>query len=321
MWSTISSCFRSLTKYCWHFLTGSCEIERICRQRIHSSIMTWNFSISLVKSKILRKLSKRVFLDRNFEVDSTMKEIMYSKCIKNKDLIMTRNISRCLHDLNHVNLLLAYLNELKNKTFNYDDNAHVNILQLFWENMKPNESRRFYNLTGNAADTSQNYLKYISSDWGEVGFQSHDPSTDFRSMGLLGLLQLAYFSNKYGSKARDILCDSQHPRRYYPFAATGINITYFISTLLTDRRLDLFIYSYKENTDSNPIEVKDELLHHSCPQHLKMVVNAVYDLYCHIYIDFSNLWIKRDPENIMSFKAIFQEVCNSYYQKYPKLEA
>jgi hypothetical protein len=48
-------------------------------------------------------------------------------------------------------------------------------------------------------------------DWGIVGFQGKDPSTDFRGMGLLGLEQLLYFS-KYDA-ARDILQDSDHPRR------------------------------------------------------------------------------------------------------------
>lgn len=45
------------------------------------------------------------------------------------------------------------------------------------------------------------------------------------------------FSQNRSAEAREMLLESNHPRRYYPFAITGINVTGFILTLLLDDRL------------------------------------------------------------------------------------
>ena len=51
----------------------------------------------------------------------------------------------------------------------------------------------------------------ISKQWTEIGFQGNDPKTDFRGMGMLGLENLLYLSNKYSAIARHILSHSNHP--------------------------------------------------------------------------------------------------------------
>ena len=164
-----------------------------------------------------------------------------------------------------------------------------------------------------------NVLSYLSQDWGEVGFQSHDPTTDLRAMGLLGLIQLVYFSENYNSNAAAILFDSQHPRRYYPFAATGINITYFVVTMFQERRLDQVIFSASKGIDDN--ESESLLPKYEEPRHLNCAIGVLHELYCSVFKDFSMLWISRDPENIMAFKAIFDEVKSRYHVRYPALEA
>lgn len=44
-------------------------------------------------------------------------------------------------------------------------------------------------------------------------------------MGLLGLQQLLHFVTTRPAQARAVLLESHHPRRFFPFAATGINIS------------------------------------------------------------------------------------------------
>jgi len=44
-------------------------------------------------------------------------------------------------------------------------------------------------------------------------------------MGLLGLHQLLHFASTRPAQAKAVLLESHHPRRFFPFAATGINIT------------------------------------------------------------------------------------------------
>jgi len=47
-------------------------------------------------------------------------------------------------------------------------------------------------------------------------------------MGLLGLLNLIYFAEHYTEKSRKMITE----KREYPFAATGINITSALLSLL-----------------------------------------------------------------------------------------
>lgn len=47
-------------------------------------------------------------------------------------------------------------------------------------------------------------------------------------MGLLGLLNMIYFSENYDEKARSLV----HSQRDYPWAASGINITNMLLKML-----------------------------------------------------------------------------------------
>ena len=98
--------------------------------------------------------------------------------------------------------------------------------------------------------------------WGLVGFQGRDPGTDFRGMGLLGLTQLHHYAtstsasttasnssgnsssgSSYSEQARRVLREANHPRRYFPFAATGINMTRLCVELLRETRLHGLLFS------------------------------------------------------------------------------
>ena len=53
----------------------------------------------------------------------------------------------------------------------------------------------------------------------------------------MGLQQLVYFSKTHPADARKVLLVANHPRRYFPFAATGINISAFVLELVRNRRV------------------------------------------------------------------------------------
>jgi hypothetical protein len=74
-------------------------------------------------------------------------------------------------------------------------------------------------------------------DWCLIGYHGRDPGTDFRGMGVLGLKQLQFFASNRNSAACRVLKISNHERRYFPFAATGINITSLCLELLRETRL------------------------------------------------------------------------------------
>lgn len=82
-----------------------------------------------------------------------------------------------------------------------------------WEGMLPNVASPFDSLSLRG-DINSSGSEYCSEDWGKIGFQGRDPATDFRGMGVLGLIQLVHFVKFSPSEARKVLAISNHPRRY-----------------------------------------------------------------------------------------------------------
>jgi hypothetical protein len=159
----------------------------------------------------------------------------------------------------------------------------------------------------------------VSTDWGEVGFQGADPATDFRGMGLLGLVQLEYLVRTRPIQARNMLLNANHPRRYYPFAATGINVTAFVLELLSQRRMHATIFAALESA---------ALLHvvNECDgpcENSALVetgVRSVHECYCEVFQLFDSTWARRDPQDIMQFPTIFEEVKMEIRLRYAPIE-
>ena len=77
-------------------------------------------------------------------------------------------------------------------------------------------------------------------DWSKIGFQGEDPATDFRSMGILGLLNLIYFSKH--KNVQQVLKDS-NSEFWYPFAVCGINVSSKILEMLKTYKLNSKFYN------------------------------------------------------------------------------
>lgn len=70
--------------------------------------------------------------------------------------------------------------------------------------------------------------KQMELDWQEIGFQSQDPSKDFRGVGILALdllLKITSPYSKFYAKALEFYQDSQNKAHWYFFAQTGLHIT------------------------------------------------------------------------------------------------
>ncbi|KAA6370079.1 MAG: hypothetical protein EZS28_034395 [Streblomastix strix] len=65
----------------------------------------------------------------------------------------------------------------------------------------------------------------IGSHWEALGFQGNDPRSDFRSGGILSLLQMLFISYEYPTLSKYILNLSQNEATMFPFAVIGINLT------------------------------------------------------------------------------------------------
>eukprot|EP01112_Ceratiomyxa_fruticulosa_P015972 TRINITY_DN4785_c0_g1_i1.p1 TRINITY_DN4785_c0_g1~~TRINITY_DN4785_c0_g1_i1.p1 ORF type:complete len:166 (-),score=7.34 TRINITY_DN4785_c0_g1_i1:50-547(-) len=71
---------------------------------------------------------------------------------------------------------------------------------------------------------SKTPLRY-GSHWEEIGFQGNDPATDLRGIGMLGLLQLFYLTQRYTELSLKIHQLSRVEGHDFPFCVVGINIT------------------------------------------------------------------------------------------------
>lgn len=294
--------WRIAHKVILHWLTGFCEIDRICsiKNEYHTSLMTSKFAASLKRSKSLDSCRKIIFSYQPFSVNEILEMIIEVKQLRISSLLLHSNISKCLDSLQKVNLVYSKLDSLKKQNFDNANTKDVETLESFWSNMKPNIRRNG---------------GMVSDDWGELGFQGRDPTTDFRGMGMLGLVQLTHFSKKFNSKAQIILRSSMHPRRFYPFAATGINITKFVLDLLEQTRLHRFLFHaldsvivHDDSVTNTDRSIDDD--------HIQFCCDSIHDIYCDVFYAFHVEWERQDPENIMQFSRIFSEVKNSFITKY-----
>ena len=161
------------------------------------------------------------------------------------------------------------VNKLKSTAYDSNDANHESHLLAIWDSLNPD-------------DPLDNR---ISSSWTSIGFQGNDPKTDFRGMGILGLLNLHYFATRHPSVARSILLHSNHPTNGYPFAITGINLTNMAYVLLNDGKLKTHFF----NTISGTQNIPD-----------------FHKLYCYLFVNFDRLWLKAKPKNVMEFSYIKQ---------------
>eukprot|EP01071_Lankesteria_metandrocarpae_P005790 Lankesteria_metandrocarpae@DN4130_c1_g1_i1.p1 len=121
------------------------------------------------------------------------------------------------------------------------------------------------------------YLK-----WTHLGFQGQ-PSRDFRGAGLLGLDNLLYFAREHGARAREVFEQSLHSGLWFPFAATGLNVTIWLLSYLEDGKLSVFYYN-------NPMPSLD--------------VFGI--LYSFVFLEFTRFWRLSRPQDIMQFGQVSQ---------------
>lgn len=162
------------------------------------------------------------------------------------------------------------VNSLKSIGYDSNNKKHENYLLEIWTSLNPNEKLD----------------NRISNKWTNIGFQGNDPRTDFRGMGILGLLNLHYFVTKYSSTAQSILLHSNHPLNGYPFAITGINLTHIACSLLNSFKLKTHFF----NTINGTMNIDD-----------------FHKIYCYLFVHFDRLWLKERPNDVMEFSFIKQK--------------
>eukprot|EP00698_Gefionella_okellyi_P021666 TRINITY_DN7074_c0_g1_i1.p1 TRINITY_DN7074_c0_g1~~TRINITY_DN7074_c0_g1_i1.p1 ORF type:complete len:373 (-),score=86.20 TRINITY_DN7074_c0_g1_i1:142-1260(-) len=136
----------------------------------------------------------------------------------------------------------------------------------------------------------------VSDLWNRVGFQSDDPSTDFRGMGLLGLDNLVYFARHFPNDVQRLV--RQESAKEYPMATAGINVTNMLMKLLgLDDQL--------ANMEPGSPEWESPLFVFFC--YLYDVAQPFHELFCATMLLLDKLFIKMKA-TYMDFPKVIEEV-------------
>ncbi|XP_010217986.1 PREDICTED: ELMO domain-containing protein 2 [Tinamus guttatus] len=224
-------------------------------------------SLESSKNKVLRNA---VHVDEA-DVEKCVRDIMKEKKIEQRNTGFKTKLHICLLQISGYKKLYLSVESLRKVPYDSDNKEHEEQLIELWNLLMPHESLK----------------ARISKQWCDIGFQGDDPKTDFRGMGMLGLMNLVYFSKHYTEEARQILSRSNHPKLGYSYAIVGINLTEMAYSLLKSGALKPHLY--------NAVSGLPQLEH-------------FHQFYCYLVYEFDKFWFEEEPESIMHF--------NQYREKF-----
>ncbi|GAB5570488.1 ELMO domain-containing protein 2 isoform X1 [Prionailurus iriomotensis] len=282
--------FRFWMKWLLRQMTGKCELQRIFdtyvgAQRTHRIVsfkeeihpceiwgvgvgiqgnlgrMREKNSLTYSKNKVLQKATLVV----QSEVDKCVEDIMKEKNINpEKDASFKICMKACLLQISGYKQLYLDVESVRKRPYDSDNLQHEKLLLKLWNLLMPTKKLK----------------ARISKQWADIGFQGDDPKTDFRGMGILGLINLVYFSENYTSEAHQILSRSNHPKLGYSYAIVGINLTEMAYSLLKSEALKFHLYNFVPGIPT---------------------MEHFHQFYCYLVYEFDKFWFEEKPESIMYF--------------------
>uniref|UniRef100_A0A3B3BDW4 ELMO/CED-12 domain containing 2 n=1 Tax=Oryzias melastigma TaxID=30732 RepID=A0A3B3BDW4_ORYME len=273
-------------------VTGTCELQRICSGYKAGALRTTKaeYSLQSSKSKVLRGALEA----RKSNLEQCVDHIMKEKNVKpQKDPLFKGNLHICLLQITGYSSLYVSVEDLRKEPFSSENPEHEAMLLKLWDLLMPAvklESR-------------------VTKQWGDIGFQGDDPKTDFRGMGLLGLINLVFFSETYTKEARQALSHANHPKLGYSYAIVGINLTEMAYSLLKSGALKPHFYNTvqgpPELTHFHQLYCESHIYKHT---HTYSICHLVFSLSGYLAYEFDKFWVAEEPESIMHF--------NQYREKF-----
>lgn len=263
---TIISIYRTLFviyKVVTHKLTGKSYLERIIRY--NKSLFIIDNSLFMSKQLSCNEL-KEFF--KGDDVDLILEIIIKRKKIK--DLKFSLKII-----LLQIQKTYIYKNKLEKETkivVDFSKEKHFELLNSLWTKLEKT-------ITPNNP----------SPKWKIIGFQGNNPLTDFRGMGLFGLLQLVEITNKYEKEFMEIYKLSKTKEHEFPFCIVGINISYLLYRSLEQRKLQRYFYKTQKDLSF---------------------------LYFKTFLMFSNEWKNTEKKNLLYLGIIMKNSWNKIKKEY-----
>ncbi|XP_071786925.1 ELMO domain-containing protein 2-like [Asterias amurensis] len=258
--------YHRMFKWVVRTLTGRHELQRICAGEGAGHKQTSKIESSLKNSKLgaLRRIIEENVKNINDAVEGVIavKGINILTCPSFAPCLL-----RCVEQICGYKTLVQDVETLRKNKYQSSKKDHEELLKKLWDLMMP--------------DTPLE--KRITKQWGTIGFQGDDPATDFRGMGILGLLNLIYFAETYNKAARHVLSHSHHPKYGYSYAVVGINMTSTAYHLLQDGTLKTHLYNHVERQPT---------------------VEDFHQVYCYVLFNFDQFWLAEKPRDIMEFSRV-----------------
>lgn len=268
-----------------HIYTGKCGIERIiespsifpekvlaieqqCVRSKNCEInqLFDNFNGSAHKFPVVTTLRSA---HKHYDAELAVTVIQRAKNLFS--IITIEHLRLCLKASCKYQTGIRAIEKLRRESFDDSKSEHTSLLETLWCNLGSPE------------------IEYsrISKNWQLLGFQGTDPSTDFRGMGLLGLMNLVEFSGNDKENVRRQLSLSQHPLIGYSFSITGIDMTNLCYQLFVFGKLKKYFYSKLEDTHLDPLIF-------------------FHETYALIFSSFGKFWFHSEPTSIMDYGPIRQ---------------
>lgn len=271
------SFYKRVIRFVLHLVTGRSELERICiNEKVESTrIKKIENNLLASKHKYLSNSVRRSSESSNANQEN--EEIVALNIMKLKKIERGNNLNLLilmkdgLIKINAYNQLLNDLEELRLKKFSFSNSQDSEKLFDLWQSLKGKDDQ---------------LEAQISKRWPEIGFQGKDPSTDFRGMGMLAVVNLHCFATENSDIAVKVYSKSLHPKHGYPFAIVGINMTSLIYHLLADGHLKTHFYN------NSALLARD-----------KINVEQFNKLYCTIFSEFDSFWFTNEP-HVMEFERL-----------------
>ncbi|CAL8096115.1 unnamed protein product [Calicophoron daubneyi] len=262
-WGFYCYLIRPIVKHVLRRITSKCELLRLTSTHARGAALTSAVEHSM---KLSRSPSVRRCLEWSgeFDYDKRIQDIVSVKGINPEFRTkFSSDMEYCLKQIHSYAKVVFDAEVLKSTRFDLKRSDHCALLDQLWSSL--------------GADYTDGTKE---RKWSLLGFQSNDPSTDFRGMGLLSLGNMIYFSCKYTDLARSCLSASNHPERWYPFSVVGINLTEMMYVFLKNGDLKNQLY----NMNPEPT-LKD-----------------FQETYSFIFAAFHNFWMA-SPKDIMQFNV------------------
>uniref|UniRef100_A0A7S3ETY4 ELMO domain-containing protein n=1 Tax=Haptolina ericina TaxID=156174 RepID=A0A7S3ETY4_9EUKA len=168
---------------------------------------------------------------------------------------------------------LKNIHRLKCTTFAASNTAHAELLRRLW-------------ICGFGSEQG---FAPVSERWVHLGFQSADPTTDLRGMGLLGLENLVYFGEHYTDVFQRLVAAQK--KRDYPLACAGINVTSMLLELLRMRDETATECQKRPPFDT---EWDSEMFHFFC--HMFYRERPFEDMYCFSVRMLDRMFVSMEAE-------------------------